>query len=975
MLNNILDPVTGLPLKFGEIFSDRNLKVVGSARWDAATGSVQTRNLSLVLSPIDGGSPAVTVIPDSSYPLSANASVWVQVRRTSGTSTVVLGSSLLADISSQEKPKQNWIQLFIRTANDEVVTFGNWLILGGTTWTKIGVTTASGVYDSIVGPSDNPFATHTSIQGAIDDAADGSRILVLQGVYSIETAQKADLSATSAFAWSGKTVTLEGEGFGTVIENNAGLANAFYIASTSATSNASQGNGSKIVGVHLKNFDQTVVLDGGLGNGVRSCVVEVYNTSTTSSTLAAPSRLGTGTFDLNTIKEFVTRSNSFSIREYYLANSTLTNTMQATGNEVFDSTSSRRLSIKTALRVGDTTTPTRTLDVIGDIRATSGNFYSPAAALLLMSDTGSSLPMKVGSLTVSNSYSDNATSQGLLVRGNSTINGTVVLGTDNNQSVTINSPVFANKTVRIGDNNTATKTLDVVGTMRTTAGQIYSSATSLTLYTDSSASLPLKAGSLTLSNNYADTAGTQGLLVRGSGQIDGSVALGTDSAQSVTINSPAYAIVSLRVGDNTLATRTLDVAGSIRTTAGQIYSPATYLGLLTDSGAALPVKVGSLVISSSYSDTVGASGLLVKDAAQIDGVVTLNNLGASQVVITNASKALTTVSYGSGNVGSAIVQRDSTGGISVGTLNAGQINSADIYATGWLRTYGQRGWYSQDYGGGIYMVDTTWVRTYNNKNFYCSQELRANRITTEGGITASGNITANGDGGVFSNRGDPYWARILHSGSGGNCHIDTGSGNMYFNWFNGGQTFYFGNSSGSYKYLRVVDGEFNLIAQGDWIGIQGNYGQTSTVVKSPGGSYTTTWPGGWGGGLATFDITCSSIRFGNGSTQSDIRAKERIVPISSALATILKFNPVSFYWKKEVNQYVRNKQFGFIAQEVEAFAPELVDDGGWDDDNEVPGFKSMNYIALIPILAGAVKDLNNKCTDLEAKIASFTSSV
>jgi hypothetical protein len=37
---------------------------------------------------------------------------------------------------------------------------------------------------------------------------------------------------------------------------------------------------------------------------------------------------------------------------------------------------------------------------------------------------------------------------------------------------------------------------------------------------------------------------------------------------------------------------------------------------------------------------------------------------------------------------------------------------------GWLRTYGQRGWYSETYAGGIYMTDTTWVRTYNGKRFY-----------------------------------------------------------------------------------------------------------------------------------------------------------------------------------------------------------------------------------------------------------------
>lgn len=37
---------------------------------------------------------------------------------------------------------------------------------------------------------------------------------------------------------------------------------------------------------------------------------------------------------------------------------------------------------------------------------------------------------------------------------------------------------------------------------------------------------------------------------------------------------------------------------------------------------------------------------------------------------------------------------------------------------GWIRTYGNTGWYSQTHGGGWYMVDETWIRSYGNKNIY-----------------------------------------------------------------------------------------------------------------------------------------------------------------------------------------------------------------------------------------------------------------
>lgn len=59
------------------------------------------------------------------------------------------------------------------------------------------------------------------------------------------------------------------------------------------------------------------------------------------------------------------------------------------------------------------------------------------------------------------------------------------------------------------------------------------------------------------------------------------------------------------------------------------------------------------------------------------------------------------------------------------TLNGGSI------ALGWYRSQGQVGWYSETYGGGIYMIDTTWVRTYGSKALYVANE-----------IAATGNITA-----------------------------------------------------------------------------------------------------------------------------------------------------------------------------------------------------------------------------------------
>ena len=66
----------------------------------------------------------------------------------------------------------------------------------------------------------------------------------------------------------------------------------------------------------------------------------------------------------------------------------------------------------------------------------------------------------------------------------------------------------------------------------------------------------------------------------------------------------------------------------------------------------------------------------------------------------------------------------------------------------WFRSTGNSGWYHQDYGGGIYMQDSTYVRVYGGKRFYVGNTENTNfstntAISTDGGIYAKNNITSN----------------------------------------------------------------------------------------------------------------------------------------------------------------------------------------------------------------------------------------
>lgn len=70
---------------------------------------------------------------------------------------------------------------------------------------------------------------------------------------------------------------------------------------------------------------------------------------------------------------------------------------------------------------------------------------------------------------------------------------------------------------------------------------------------------------------------------------------------------------------------------------------------------------------------------------------------------------------------------------SCSTLNAsGRILTAsDIYSQSWVRTVGQTGWYSETYGGGWHMTDSTYIRSYGGKSLWIEGNILAN-----GGITA-----------------------------------------------------------------------------------------------------------------------------------------------------------------------------------------------------------------------------------------------
>lgn len=102
----------------------------------------------------------------------------------------------------------------------------------------------------------------------------------------------------------------------------------------------------------------------------------------------------------------------------------------------------------------------------------------------------------------------------------------------------------------------------------------------------------------------------------------------------------------------------------------------------------------------------------------------------------------------------------------------------------------------------------------------------------------------------------------------------------------------------------------------------------------------------------------------NGTTYaSDMRFKQNIRPIASPLAKLLQLKGVQYEMKPETytkNNFDKRPQIGLLAQDVEKVIPEVVD--------EKDGYKGVDYAKLVPLLIEAIKEQNQKISQLQQEI-------
>ena len=162
--------------------------------------------------------------------------------------------------------------------------------------------------------------------------------------------------------------------------------------------------------------------------------------------------------------------------------------------------------------------------------------------------------------------------------------------------------------------------------------------------------------------------------------------------------------------------------------ANEIPNPANYYWANIKVSASSSTST-SPTFATSYATTHQSSSLIylktgdatMKIYANVSNSSSYGNEGVTiQTAFDGQDPASS--SYPSSYPTRAVLQLQPRGGnVAIGqtTANSYKVHiSGSLYASSWLRTGGSTGWYSESYGGGIFMQDTTWVRVYNGKSFY-----------------------------------------------------------------------------------------------------------------------------------------------------------------------------------------------------------------------------------------------------------------
>ncbi len=404
-----------------------------------------------------------------------------------------------------------------------------------------------------------------------------------------------------------------------------------------------------------------------------------------------------------------------------------------------------------------------------------------------------------------------------------------------------------------------------------------------------------------------------------------------------------------------------DIVGAM-STAGEgmdvTYDDAN--GTLTFAGEDASTSNKGVASFSSDNFEVSSGAVTIKDNGVILGTETtgdfVQNVAAgtgitvsatsgegSQPSIAVAASGVTAGSYGSGSAIPSITV-DATG-----RITAASTSSVDTYSGFDFGISGSDATVAETenvYIAGGTGIDASFSSDGTTHTVTLSQDL--NELTTS---------TSNADGDYFvvvDTSGDEKKltkANIALSGF-----------NNDSNWISGITSSMVTTALGYTPYNNTNPSGY--VTSSGVTSVGGSSGVSSTGGTTPTLSLDTAFNAQFQGvGANTAGATGEVRATGNITAyySSDIALKENLNPISDALDKVMSITGYNFDWKDshieerggEDGYFVRKKDVGIVAQEIEKILPEAVAD-------RVDGTKGVKYEQIIPLLVEAIKDLKSQ---------------
>jgi len=353
--------------------------------------------------------------------------------------------------------------------------------------------------------------------------------------------------------------------------------------------------------------------------------------------------------------------------------------------------------------------------------------------------------------------------------------------------------------------------------------------------------------------------------------------------------------------------------------AAQLSAGTANISISGNAATATTATTANSATSATTANTANNfSGSLSGDVTGTQGATAVANVGG-QSAANVAGGASAANAATSANTANTIVERDSSGNFSAGTITL----NGNLYLPTTTGT-----------GGIIYSSGSSLVHAYGSMNFFAG--AGAGNFTMSGsantGIgmealidnttgsynTASGSLALSANTVGSDNTANGYIALWSNTNGTGNTAVGyralrnntSGSGNIAL-----------GSDAGG----SLTTGSYNID-----IGHSGNAGESSTIRI--GATQTNTFIAGIYNTTASSGVAVYVTPSGQlGTLTSSARFKRDIHSMDDASDVLLSLRPVTFRYKPELDPQGL-PQFGLVAEEVEKIDPDLV---ARDDKNQI----------------------------------------